>query len=55
MKSNSHQDFSLITNVNERFLAKLEDKLDWENDSRSIFVGTVYDKELLKKIRENAY
>lgn len=27
----------------------------WKSDPRIKFVGTVYDKELLKKIRENAY
>ncbi len=55
MKSLSSRDFALITNVNEKFLAELEDKLHWKADSRIKFVGTVYDKELLKKIRENAY
>ena len=55
MKSKSERSFALITNVNEGFLTELEDKLHWKSDSRIKFVGTVYDKELLKKIRENAY
>lgn len=55
MRSKSDKDFALITNVNEGFLKELEDKLHWKIDSRIKFVGTVYDKELLKKIRENAY
>lgn len=55
MKSKSDKDFALITNMNEKFLAELEMKLHWRNDSRIKFVGTVYDKELLKKIRECAY
>lgn len=30
-------------------------KLHFKSDKRIRFVGTVYDQELLKKIRENAY
>lgn len=55
MKSKSKKQFALITNVNEKFLADLETKLHFQSDSRIRFVGTVYDSELLKKIRENAY
>ena len=55
MKSNSSRNFALITNVNEMFLMELENKLHWKSDKRIKFVGTVYDKELLKKIRECAY
>lgn len=55
IKSESKKDFALITNVNEKFLNELENKLHFKSDSRIKFVGTVYDQELLKKIRENAY
>lgn len=55
MKSNSDKDFALITNVNDKFLNELENKLQFKSDPRIKFVGTVYDQELLKKIRENAY
>ena len=55
MKSNTNKDFALITNVNDKFLNELEEKLHFKNDKRIKFVGTVYDQELLKKIRENAY
>ena len=55
MKSNSQKDFALITNVNDKFLNELEEKLHFKSDKRIKFVGTVYDQELLKKIRENAY
>lgn len=55
MLSNSQKDFAIITNVNERFLDKLERKLHFKKDKRIKFVGTVYDQELLMKIRENAY
>ena len=55
MTSKSNKDFVLITNVNEKFLNELEEKLHFKADKRIKFVGTVYDQELLKKIRENAY
>ncbi|PMC81599.1 beta 1-4 rhamnosyltransferase Cps2T [Anaerococcus hydrogenalis] len=55
MKSKSKRDFALITNVNDKFLNELEEKLHFKKDPRIKFVGTVYDQELLKKIRENAY
>ena len=35
--------------------SELEEKLHFKSDKRIKFVGTVYDQELLKKIRENAY
>lgn len=55
IKSNSKKDFVIITNVNDKFLAELEEKLHFKNDKRIKFVGTVYEQELLMKIRENAY
>ena len=55
MASASTNDFVLITNTNKKFLEELDKKLGWKSDKRIKFVGTVYDKELLKKIRECAY
>lgn len=55
MRSNSKKNFAIITNVNPQFLAQLEERLHFRKDSRIRFVGTVYDQELLMKIRENAY
>ena len=55
MKSKSAKDFAIVTNVNDQFLSELEAKLHFKSDKRIKFVGTVYDQELLKKIRENAY
>ena len=55
MKSNTQKDFAIITNVNDKFLSKLEDRLHFCQDKRIKFVGTIYDQELLLKIRENAY
>ena len=55
MKSNSTKNFAIVTNVNSNFLNQLQQKLNFKRDKRVKFVGTVYDQELLKKIRENAY
>lgn len=55
MLSHSKRNFAIITNVNEKFLDELEKKLHFKQDKRIKFVGTVYDQELLMKIRENAY
>ena len=55
MKSHSKRDFALITNVSDKFLEELKEKTHFDQDPRIKFVGTVYDKELLVKIRENAY
>ncbi|WP_338024187.1 beta 1-4 rhamnosyltransferase Cps2T [Bifidobacterium amazonense] len=55
MKSDSKHDFALITNVSDKFLEELKAKTGFDKDPRIKFVGTVYDKELLMKIRENAY
>ncbi len=55
MKSETERKLAIITNVNEKFLQDLEAKLHFQSDSRIQFVGTVYNQELLKKIRECAY
>lgn len=56
MKSSTKKDLVLITNVEKnKFYDKLKEKTNFEKDSRIKFVGTVYEKELIKKIRENAY
>lgn len=55
MLSKSKRNFAIITTANDKFLDELEHRLHFRNDPRIKFVGTVYDQELLKKIRENAY
>ena len=56
MKSKTTNDLVIVTNVEKnKFYTELQNELNFENDSRIKFVGTVYDKELIKKIRENAY
>ena len=56
MASNSDKDFVLVTNVEEnKFYDKLRQETGFDKDPRVKFVGTVYDQELLKYIRENAF
>lgn len=56
MKSNTKKDLVIITNVEKnKFYEKLRKATGFEKDSRIKFVGTVYEKELIKKIRENAF
>ncbi len=55
MRSKTKKNFALITNVSDKFLEELKQKTGFDRDKRIKFVGTVYDAELLMKIRENAY
>ena len=56
IKSNSKKDFVLITNVEQnKFYDQLLEDTGFDKDSRVKFVGTVYDQELLKYIREHAF
>ena len=56
MKSNTQKDFVLITNVeHNKFYEKLKKETLFDKDKRVKFVGTVYEQELLKYIRENAF
>ena len=55
MNSHTKKDFAIITNSNDQLKKELQEKLGYQKDNRIKFVGTVYDQELLKKIREEAY
>ena len=56
MKSKVKKDLVLITNVeHNQFYDDLKSETHFDQDSRIKFVGTVYDGELLKYIRENAF
>lgn len=55
MSSKTNKDFAIITTKDNKFFEVLDSQLHFSADRRIKFVGTVYDKELLKKIRENAY
>ena len=55
MRSNTDKDFAIITTENPKYAAELQQKYQYRKDKRVKFVGSVYNAELLKKIRENAY
>ncbi|MDU7363123.1 beta 1-4 rhamnosyltransferase Cps2T [Clostridium sp.] len=56
MLSKTTKKFVLISNIeNNSFYKELKEKTNFDKDERIKFVGTVYDRELLQKIRENAY
>ena len=55
MRSNTQRDLAVMTTENKALLEKLEKKLHFSADPRIKFVGSVYEQELNRKIRENAY
>ncbi len=56
MTSRTKKNFVLVTNVEKnRFYERLKQGTHFDQDPRIKFVGTVYDQELLKYIRENAF
>lgn len=56
MNSNTDKDLVIISNVEKnKFYTDLQAKTNFESDPRIKFVGTVYNAELLKYIRENAF
>ena len=55
MKSGTSRKLALITTDNEKLYKELEKKLGFSRDKRICFTGSVYDQELLKKIREKAF
>ena len=56
MASSTKKDFVLVTNVEKnKFYQELKAKTGFDKDSRIKFVGTVYNQQLLKTIREEAF
>lgn len=56
MASNSQKDLVIVTNVEQNsFYQELKAKTHFDSDARIKFVGTMYDQDLLKYIRENAF
>lgn len=56
MKSETKKDLVIITNIEEnKFYKELKEKTNFEQDKRIKFVGTVYEQDLLCKIREEAF
>ncbi len=54
MASGTRRKLAIITTENKKFYNDLEKRLGFSRDERIVFAGTVYDQELLKKIRENS-
>lgn len=56
MKSSTKKPLVIISNVEKnKFYEQLKEKTKFDTDERIKFVGTVYEQELLKKIREEAF
>lgn len=56
MKSHTKKKLAIVTNVEQnRFYDKLRQKTGFTKDERIVFCGTCYEKNLLRKIREQAY
>lgn len=56
MNSVTQKQLVLVTNAEKnKFYHKLEQRTHFHNDERIRFVGTVYDQELMKQIREKAF
>lgn len=55
MAAKTKKKLAIISNVEENpFYQSLKESTDFEKDDRIVFCQTVYEEELLKKIRENA-
>ena len=55
MHSHSQKDLVIITDYKNKLYDRLNSKLKFEKDDRIKFAGTVYDEDLLKTIRKNAF
>lgn len=55
MKADTNKDLVIITDYQNKLYTRLNSKLNFKNDKRVKFVGTVYDEMLLKTIRKNAF
>ncbi|AGK55756.1 beta 1-4 rhamnosyltransferase Cps2T [Bacillus sp. 1NLA3E] len=56
LRSNTTKKLVIVTNVEKnKFLEELKRKTRFELDSRILFVGTIYDGDLLYQVRRNAF
>lgn len=55
LKSSTSRKLVLITTPDKKLYRKLEEKLHFSSDPRIQFLGAIYDQDLLKKLREEAY
>lgn len=55
MRTKTEKKLAIISNVEENpFYQSLKEKTGFDKDKRIVFCHTVYEKQLLKKVRENA-
>ncbi len=55
MKSNTEKDLVIVTNVEKnKFYKKLLKLTNFDKDKRIKFVGSIYDDEILRRLRKNA-
>ena len=55
MKSDTKKDLVIVSNVEKnKFYEKLKEKTNFDLDKRIKFVGSVYDQEILVRLRKNA-
>ena len=55
MASHTRRKLALITTEDPVYLARLEQELHMSGDPRICFAGTLYERELLRKVREEAW
>ena len=55
LNSGINKKLVFITNNDWRALDKMKEEMGFKGDDHIVFTGSVYDEELLKKIRENAF
>ena len=55
LKSKSDRKLIIITTKNEKLLNEIDNKLGFRRSGKVIVADPIYDKQLLKKIREGAY
>ncbi|PAF18644.1 glycosyltransferase, partial [Terribacillus saccharophilus] len=54
-KTKTEKPLVIITNTKDKYYNKLKDQTKFNEDPRILFVGTVYDQDLLASIRTNAF
>ena len=55
LHSDTHRKLAIIMTQNPQYYNELNKKLHFEDDPRICFLGTVYEQNLLRKIRKYAY
>lgn len=55
MNSNTDRKLIIITTENKKLLHEIDQRLHFQDDERILVADSIYDTQLLKKIRENAF